>query len=87
VHAGFIDTDMAAGVSGEKVSPESVANQIVTAVASDAEEVLDEHGRIGIDVEALAAKLQSDGAAAFSKSWDSLLACIAEKRAALKKAG
>ena len=29
VHAGFIDTDMAAGVSGEKVSPESVAKQIV----------------------------------------------------------
>ena len=29
VHAGFIDTDMAAGVSGEKVSPESVAQQIV----------------------------------------------------------
>jgi NAD(P)-dependent dehydrogenase (short-subunit alcohol dehydrogenase family) len=40
VHAGFIDTEMAAGVSGEKVSPESVAEQIVTAVASDAEEVL-----------------------------------------------
>jgi len=40
VHAGFIDTDMAAGVSGEKVSPESVAKQIVTAVASHAEEVL-----------------------------------------------
>ena len=40
VHAGFIDTDMAAGVSGEKVSPESVAKQIVTALASDAEEVL-----------------------------------------------
>jgi NAD(P)-dependent dehydrogenase (short-subunit alcohol dehydrogenase family) len=40
VHAGFIDTDMAAGVSGEKVSPEAVASQIVTAVASGAEEVL-----------------------------------------------
>ena len=40
VHAGFIDTAMAAGVSGEKVSPESVAKQIVAAVASDAEEVL-----------------------------------------------
>jgi NAD(P)-dependent dehydrogenase (short-subunit alcohol dehydrogenase family) len=40
VHAGFIDTDMAAGVSGEKVSPESVAKQIVAAIASDAEEVL-----------------------------------------------
>ena len=40
VHAGFIDTDMAAGVSGEKVSPEAVAHQIVTALANDAEEVL-----------------------------------------------
>ena len=40
VHAGFIDTDMAAGVNGEKVSPESVAKQIVTAIASDTEEVL-----------------------------------------------
>src|SRR5213075_2167651 len=40
VHAGFIDTDMAAGVSAEKVSPESVAKQIVTAIASDTEEVL-----------------------------------------------
>ena len=40
VHAGFIDTDMAAGVTAEKVSPESVAKQIVAAVKSDAEEVL-----------------------------------------------
>jgi NAD(P)-dependent dehydrogenase (short-subunit alcohol dehydrogenase family) len=40
VHAGFIDTDMAAKVTGDKVSPESVAKQIVAAVASDAEEVL-----------------------------------------------
>ena len=40
VHAGFIDTDMAAAVSGEKVSPESVAQQIVAAVGEDAEEVL-----------------------------------------------
>jgi NAD(P)-dependent dehydrogenase (short-subunit alcohol dehydrogenase family) len=40
VHAGFIDTDMAAGVNGEKVSPKSVAKQIVAAVANDSEEVL-----------------------------------------------
>jgi NAD(P)-dependent dehydrogenase (short-subunit alcohol dehydrogenase family) len=40
VHAGFIDTDMAAAVSSEKVSPESVAQQIVAAVGQDAEEVL-----------------------------------------------
>ena len=40
VHAGFIDTDMAAGVTGDKISPRSVAEQIVAALAADAEEVL-----------------------------------------------
>jgi NAD(P)-dependent dehydrogenase (short-subunit alcohol dehydrogenase family) len=40
VHAGYIDTDMAAGVSAEKVSPQSVADQIVAAITSGAEEVL-----------------------------------------------
>jgi short-subunit dehydrogenase len=40
VHAGFIDTDMAAGVDAEKVSPQSVARQIVAALEADAEEVL-----------------------------------------------
>jgi NAD(P)-dependent dehydrogenase (short-subunit alcohol dehydrogenase family) len=40
VHAGFIDTDMAAGVDAEKVSPQSVASQIIAAIEADAEEVL-----------------------------------------------
>ena len=40
VHAGYIDTDMAAGVNAEKVSPQSVADQIVAAITSGAEEVL-----------------------------------------------
>ena len=40
VHAGFIDTDMAAGVDAEKISPQSVAAQIVAAVEAGAEEVL-----------------------------------------------
>ena len=40
VHAGFIDTDMAAAVDAEKISPQSVADQIVDAVESGAEEVL-----------------------------------------------
>jgi transaldolase len=53
----------------------------------DAEAVLDEFARAGVDLEALAAELQRQGAAAFVKSWDSLLACISEKSAALKKAG
>ena len=40
VHAGFIDTDMATGVDAEKVSPQSVASQIVAALEAGAEEVL-----------------------------------------------
>jgi NAD(P)-dependent dehydrogenase (short-subunit alcohol dehydrogenase family) len=40
VHAGLIDTDMAAGVEAPKVSPEQVAKAILDAVASGQEEVL-----------------------------------------------
>lgn len=40
VHCGCIDTEMAAGVTGDKVSPQSVAQQIVTAVETGTEEVL-----------------------------------------------
>jgi len=40
VHAGFIGTDMATGVDAEKVSPRSVASQIVAALEAGAEEVL-----------------------------------------------
>jgi NAD(P)-dependent dehydrogenase (short-subunit alcohol dehydrogenase family) len=40
VHAGFIDTDMAAGIDAEKISPQSVAAQIVAAIEAGAEEVL-----------------------------------------------
>ena len=53
----------------------------------DAEEVLDRFARAGVDVDALAAELQREGAAAFVKSWEDLLACIEEKSATLRKAG
>src|SRR3989440_10509187 len=52
-----------------------------------AEEVLDRFTQAGVDLEALAADLQRDGAAAFVKSWDDLLACLLEKSATLKWAG
>ena len=42
----------------------------------DAEEVLDRFTQAGVDLDALAAELQRDGAAAFVKSWESLLACL-----------
>ena len=49
--------------------------------------VLTEFTRAGVDLDALATSLQRDGAVAFKKSWDDLLACIVEKSATLEKAG
>jgi len=40
VHAGYIDTDMAASVDGPKIAPEDVARQTVAALAAGDEEVL-----------------------------------------------
>lgn len=53
----------------------------------DAEAVLARFAEEGIDIDALAAKLQSDGAAAFVTSWDELLAGIASKASELSKVG
>ncbi|SFR28550.1 Short-chain dehydrogenase [Lentzea waywayandensis] len=40
VHAGFIDTDMAAAQTGPKVSPEEVVSQVLQAIQNGDEEVL-----------------------------------------------
>jgi transaldolase len=42
----------------------------------DAEEVLAEFDRAGVDIAALATKLQSEGEQSFDASWDSLLAAL-----------
>jgi transaldolase len=49
----------------------------------DAEEVLARFGKAGIDIDALAARLQVEGAASFVKSWTELMERIAEKSTAL----
>ena len=46
-------------------------------------EVLAQFAAAGVDLQALAARLQADGAASFVKSWHSLMAVIASKSAAL----
>jgi transaldolase len=50
----------------------------------DAEQVLERFTQAGVDLYALAADLQREGAASFVKSWDDLLACIAQKSAQLR---
>ena len=55
----------------------------MAADGGDAEVVLEEFKREGVDEDALAARLQREGAESFSKSWNALLSRLAEKRAQL----
>ena len=51
----------------------------------DCEEVLAQYGKAGIDVDALAAQLQEEGAKSFVNSWHELMEVINTKSAALGK--
>ncbi len=52
----------------------------------DCEAVLAEFAKAGTDIDALAARLQDEGAESFVKSWNELMAVIASKSALLAKA-
>jgi transaldolase len=52
----------------------------------DCEQVLSQFAKAGVDVDALAAQLQEEGAKSFVASWKELMAVIDSKSAALKKA-
>jgi transaldolase len=60
---------------------------LLAADGGDCEEVLGAFAKAGIDVNALAAQLQKEGAASFVKSWNELMAVIGSKCAALEKVG
>lgn len=51
----------------------------------NSEEVLGQFGRAGIDIDALAVQLQSEGAESFVKSWNDLISVISSKSALLDK--
>ena len=59
---------------------------VMLTASGDAEAVLSQIRQAGVDIEALATKLQQDGAQSFVKSWQQLLQRIAEKSAASKPA-
>ena len=61
-------------------------NTMLPADGGDCEEVLAQFAKAGIDVDALAAQLQDEGAKSFVNSWNDLMAVIAAKSAALKTA-
>jgi transaldolase len=60
---------------------------ILVADGGDSEAVLARFARIGVDVDALSARLQDEGARAFVKSWNDLLAGIDHKVSRIAKAG
>jgi transaldolase len=53
----------------------------------DCETVLAGFAKAGIDIAALAARLQDEGASSFVKSWNDLMGRIESKRTAIRKAG
>jgi transaldolase len=63
------------GEIGEMLAPDG----------GECETVLANFAKAGIDIDALAARLQDEGASSFVKSWNDLLACIDTKRAAIRK--
>jgi transaldolase len=67
------------------LAAESEIGPLLPADGGDSEAVLAEFAKDGIDVDALAARLQREGAASFAKSWDQLLAVIEAKSAALDR--
>ncbi len=60
---------------------------IIPADGGDCEDVLARFGKAGVDVVALAARLQEEGAKSFVNSWNELMAVIASKSAAIAAAG
>jgi len=60
---------------------------VMPAHGGDCEEVLAEFTKAGIDIDALAARLQEDGTIAFVRSWDELMKSIASKGEATQVAG
>ena len=59
--------------------------EIMAADGGNCEEVLAQFAKAGIDVDALAAQLQDEGAKSFVKSWNELMSVIALKSDSLKK--
>jgi transaldolase len=60
--------------------------ETLAADGGDCEEVLASFAKAGIGIDALAARLQDEGAASFVKSWNDLMACINSKSATINKA-
>jgi transaldolase len=62
-------------------------DQVLAPDGGDCEAVLAGFAKAGIDVDALANRLQDEGAASFVRSWNDLISRLESKRVAIRKAG
>src|SRR5262245_11546841 len=65
------------------LAEETEIGPLLPSDGGDSESVIAEFAADGVDVDALSARLQQDGAAAFTKSWNALMDVIEAKSAAL----
>jgi len=92
--AGYYLTALAAegtvNTVPEKTLQSFAENGVVEGVldgdTAEADAVVEAVGKAGVDVDALAAKLQADGRDSFVQSWNDLLAGIESKRRTLRRA-
>ena len=61
--------------------------EILASDGGDCEAVLASFAKAGIDIDALATRLQDEGAKSFVESWKDLMSCIEAKSVAIRKAG
>ena len=66
-------------------TPHGEIGPVMAPDGGDCEAILAQFDEAGVNVDALAAQLQDEGAKSFVESWNELLAVIASKSAALKK--
>jgi transaldolase len=68
------------------LSTRSQSSGLMPVDGGNCEEVLAEFGKAGIDIDALAARLQDEGAKSFVASWNNLMSVIETKSASVGKA-
>jgi transaldolase len=68
------------------VADHGEVDQVMAPDGGDCETVLAGFAKAGIDIDALATRLQDEGASSFVKSWNDLMSRIDSKRVAIRKA-
>jgi transaldolase len=69
----------------EALAQHTELGSILPADGGDCEEVLSQFAKAGVDIDALAAQLQDEGAQSFVKSWNELMGVIESKSASIRQ--